>query len=511
MLDQVRSEFGVEVEIVDANLAGAWAPEGQRPPRLLAGPALRAIGLDVLRAGRASVVSVEGREYQLVPLRNSRSVSPTALMAMRVSAAEPAPAWPRHCRRPHVLEARGMRHRGTRKSRGLRCFAAPSRPTFRVVKKSMASGSRRGRCEAHSFCHVSGRRHDAREVAEAAIQAAAVWFDADARVYRRRPGGEYVARGLASGSRCAARRPPTVGARARIRRAVCPVGAPVAGLPGGREGIVVPMAASGPVEWALVLLGAVPAEADVTLEALGRVLGVQMERLALVRAAAARTGFEDVLVRGNRAAELIALDLLRELVSQTSGIGAAAVDSGRRGAPPHGRGGSETAAATAAMKTSPRRRCRFERFRSAQIAAHESSFAPRPIRRSIPTRRSWLMRAHLCCERGFRRRCILSRRRRRGFCRRRPRTLRAASKRSWLGRSVSIATSRWSSSSRVSWPGRRTRPTGLVEFAAGRASRFRRPWARGRAASRRAADRDAPERGEHGRSPLARASGAGDS
>ena len=93
MLDQVRSEFGVEVEIVDANLSGAWAPEGQRPPRLLAGPTLRAIGLDVLRAGRASVVSVEGREYQLVPLRNNRSVSPTALMAMRMSAASQRPTW----------------------------------------------------------------------------------------------------------------------------------------------------------------------------------------------------------------------------------------------------------------------------------------------------------------------------------------------------------------------------------------------------------------------------------
>ena len=84
MLDQVRSEFGVEVEVVDANLTKSWAPEGQRAPRVLAGPELRAIGLDVLRAGRASVVDVDGREYRLVPLRNSRSVSPTALMAMRV-------------------------------------------------------------------------------------------------------------------------------------------------------------------------------------------------------------------------------------------------------------------------------------------------------------------------------------------------------------------------------------------------------------------------------------------
>ena len=55
------------------------------------------------------------------------------------------------------------------------------------------------------------------------------------------------------------------------------------GSTGGRDGIVVPIAADGPADWALVLLGSVPAESEVTLEALGRVLGVQMERLAFGR------------------------------------------------------------------------------------------------------------------------------------------------------------------------------------------------------------------------------------
>ena len=88
MLDQVRSEFGVEVEIVDANLAGAWTPDGQRQSRVLTGPELRQVGQGVLREGRSSVVSVDGREYRLVPLRNNRSVLPTALLAMRVGSAQ---------------------------------------------------------------------------------------------------------------------------------------------------------------------------------------------------------------------------------------------------------------------------------------------------------------------------------------------------------------------------------------------------------------------------------------
>ena len=162
----------------------------------------------------------------------------------------------------------------------------------------------------------------AHDVSEAAIQAAAVWFDADARVYRRRPGGAYVLVASLPGADV----PPegrqlselTLGFQAPFVRA-----APAAGLVGGREGIVVPMATSGSVEWALVILGAVPTEADVTLEALGRVLGLQMERLALARANRMRTAFEEILVRGDWAVELTALDVLRELVSLTSGSGAA--------------------------------------------------------------------------------------------------------------------------------------------------------------------------------------------
>ncbi len=92
MLDQVRSEFGVEVEIVDANLAGAWTPDGQRQSRVLAGPELRSVGQGVLREGRSSVVSVEGREYRLVPLRNNRSVLPTALLAMRIGQSHASAA-----------------------------------------------------------------------------------------------------------------------------------------------------------------------------------------------------------------------------------------------------------------------------------------------------------------------------------------------------------------------------------------------------------------------------------
>jgi hypothetical protein len=304
MLDQVRSEFGVEVEIVDANLAGAWSPEGQRQIRVLAGPELRSVGLGVLREGRSSVVSVEGREYRLVPLRSNRSVLPTALLAMRVAGAGEID---RHAGdvQPWVEVLRGA-------------IEADLSSREEIDGERQQARAVRG---ALRFVTYLASATTERELAEAAIQAAAVWFDADARVYRRRPGGDYALFASLPGAQVPVEgRHLTgldLGGEPLVRAAH------LAGLAGGRDGIVVPIAAAGPAEWALVLLGAMPLDAEVTLEALGRVLGVQMERLALGRSDTIRQRFEDILAGAARAVELTAMDVLRDLVAQTRGSGAA--------------------------------------------------------------------------------------------------------------------------------------------------------------------------------------------
>jgi len=309
MLDQVRSEFGVEVEIVDATLSGAWTPEGERAPRVLAAPELRSVGLGVLREGRATVATVEGREYRLVPLRSGRSVSPAALMALRVSTAAPLGHQEdaeRFDIEPWVEVLRGAIEADLSSREDL----DGERQQARAVRGALR------------FVTYLAAATTAQQVAEAAIQAAAVWFDADARVYRRQPGGTFALVASLPGA--------GVSTDGRVQSDIALGPLTVSGpfvrptpLGAGREGLVVPMVSSGPAEWALVLVGPVPADADVTLEALGRVLGVQMERLALVRTIESRRRFEEILVRSERAIELTALDVLRELVAATGGSSAA--------------------------------------------------------------------------------------------------------------------------------------------------------------------------------------------
>ena len=351
----------------------------------------------------------------------------------------------------------------------------------------------------------------AREVAEAAIQAAAVWFDADARVYRRRPGGEYVLVASLPGANV----PPegrqlselVVGFDAPFVRS-----APVAGLAGGREGIVIPMAASGPVEWALVLLGAVPSEADVTLEALGRVLGVQMERLALLRAAETRTRFEEFLVR-DRAAELTALDLLRELVSQTSGVSAAlwihdGLEHRRMAAVGVGEAGSAAPAGDSDQSTATHQVRTFalgstRRARLELRAGLESPFdsdAPLVADACTSVLRAWLPAAlHPSSAASP---WILPSTAA-DFARRIEEELARAKR---FDRDLALVVVE---SGVMAWPQDTT--DRLVELLRGE---LRGSDVLGLVGERRvvgAADRDAPERGQHSRAPLARASGAGDS
>jgi hypothetical protein len=268
--------------------------------------------MGVLREGRATVATVEGREYRLVPLRNGRSVSPAALMALRVNSTAPL----------------GHQEDGGRFDIEPWVEVLRSAIEADLSSREDLDGERqqaRAVRGALKFVTYLASATTAQQVAQAAIQAAAVWFDADARVYRRQPGGAFTLVASLPGAGV-----PTDG---RVQSdvalsALSPLsvdGPFVRPMPlgAGREGLVVPMVSSGPADWVLVLLGPVPADADVTLEALGRVLGLQMERLALARTIETRRHFEEVLVRSERAIELTALDVLRELVSTTGGNSAA--------------------------------------------------------------------------------------------------------------------------------------------------------------------------------------------
>ena len=127
---------------------------------------------------------------------------------------------------------------------------------------------------------------DAETLARALVQAAAVWYDVDARLYRRDLTGDFVLETWLPGVQ-----PDAASARLSaefVRGATDLHRLGSAGDFGeagaGQDALIVPLAAARRPEWILALIGSVPADADVVLRLVARIAGAQFAIFAERRA-----------------------------------------------------------------------------------------------------------------------------------------------------------------------------------------------------------------------------------
>ena len=113
----------------------------------------------------------------------------------------------------------------------------------------------------------------------ALLQAAAIWYDADARIYRRDLAGRFELHGLLPGARVAPGSaqldPSLVGRDTGVARLTSAGELTEAVF--GHEAVLVPLSGESGVDWVLALFGQVPADADAMLATLGRIAGRQLE------------------------------------------------------------------------------------------------------------------------------------------------------------------------------------------------------------------------------------------
>jgi GGDEF domain-containing protein len=163
------------------------------------------------------------------------------------------------------------------------------------------------------------------ELARAVIHALAVWYDVEARVYQRDLKGDFVlfaslpgavideAGGTLNaqwldGSCEPQRMPPTV----------------EWGQTNGSDVLLVPITAdNGPAEWVLALIGTVPDEATPQIATLARILGVQRELTRQRRRERVRQRFTELVQRPGAAPEVVAQQVVAELVSMVNALGGA--------------------------------------------------------------------------------------------------------------------------------------------------------------------------------------------
>jgi hypothetical protein len=303
LLERARTGFGLEVEVIDATLRHVYPDATTALGRMIEqSPVVRQSLLDTLAGGRPERLDDDsGLEYQLFPLRRQARVrQASALMAVRrsdsgVAASDDQEAWPELARAIVEADLAAADALTDERQHSRRLLA-----TLRFLKHLV-------QVDTES------------DLAQAIVQAAAVWFDVDARIFQRDLSGDFVLHTTLPGARVeeAAKRLSShsfAGGVDAVRLGPIPEWGQSAGE---SEVVLVPLSADGNPNWILALIGAFPLDAESLFAALGRVVGVQLETIRARRRDRTREHFEAIVEQGGAVCELLAVRLVRELADMT--------------------------------------------------------------------------------------------------------------------------------------------------------------------------------------------------
>ena len=298
LLERARVRFGVEVEILDARLKNLYPEGGTDLSRMIHGSsAVRSALFDALAAGRPHRLDGSGLHYRIYPLgRSSKRRQPAGLLAVRGSQSEVG----------HTLDAEPW----SDLARAI--VEADLAASDTLSEERLRTRRLRG---AFSFLEFVIAAADEGALATALVQAAAVWYDVDARVYRRNLAGELALHTWLPGVQPDAEprnlNAHLLGSEAALARIETWGGLGDDGS--GHEAVLVPLSATARADWVLVLIGSVPAEADAVLRLVGQVAGTQLSSIAARQQDEARAEFEALLKQDVKAPELVAMRVVHEL------------------------------------------------------------------------------------------------------------------------------------------------------------------------------------------------------
>jgi hypothetical protein len=305
LIERLRTRFGMAVAVVDARLSPVPPLHDDYFHAALADSAearRRAIG--VLKNGRAEMVVLPGGNYLVQPLRaQGRSRRPVGLLAVgveSVQAGQRAPAsvdgWADMLRT--VLEAD---------------FAASAALAEERNEARRATAALR-------FVSGVGTLGGERDLIRAVIHAAAVWFDVDARIYRKNLSGEYWLHAHLPGieqpaaSSLSSSVVPPAGQTRRIAAGELP--AEFRWSAG--DVILLTLEGTDDSDWVLALGGHVPPSSETLVTAIAQALGAELTRGAQERLERVRAALYKVTTNSD-APQLIGLTALRHLIEFTGG------------------------------------------------------------------------------------------------------------------------------------------------------------------------------------------------
>jgi hypothetical protein len=304
LLSRVQSQLGMEIEVLDSRLEMIYpSADGVMVRTARESAQVRDALLRAIDTGRAQEVEGGGGTYVLQPLRRPGGPrQPVGVMARRRDRAG-APnldgeSWAELAHALIELDLAALNMADGLRQRSLRLSAALA------------------------FLEHLLTAADAGAVARALVQAAAVWLDADARIYRRDPGGDYVLHTKLPGAdvpeRARRLRNGVIEAAPGTIRAISS-GEIVEGAPSAVY--VVPLATTAEIDWFLMLGAPLEAIDASVMKVVARVAGIRLETLAQDAKEHMRTEMALAVQIDGRPSEVVCLDTLATLLG---GVGAAA-------------------------------------------------------------------------------------------------------------------------------------------------------------------------------------------
>jgi hypothetical protein len=302
LLERARTRFGLEVEVLDATLQHVYPASTTALGRMIEeSPVVRQSLLAALADGRPEQLGDAGAQYQVFPLRRAARVrQASALVAVRRSerhteSIDDQRAWPELARA--IVEAD---------------FAASE------ALSDERQHSRRLLATLRFLRHLVETDTEA-DLARAIVQAAAVWFDVDARIFQRELSGEFVLHTALPGAHVEEK------AKRLSAHWLGESAEPIRTGPisewgqtaSGADIVLVPLSVGANPDWVLALIGAFPQDAESLFAVLGRIVGVQLETIRSKQRDRSRIEFQKLVEEGAAVPELLAVRFVRELADKT--------------------------------------------------------------------------------------------------------------------------------------------------------------------------------------------------
>jgi hypothetical protein len=317
LLDVVQFRCGVSFDLVDATLSAVHPPLASDFVGTIAQPGVRERALAVLRSGESRVERDLSIPLALNPLRRDREI--VGLIITTRSRTPSAPLADVDVYRQ--VEAAGQ-------------IAAAAVEIDLVTGAQLAQAwDRTRRLQGIlRFIGQLGARNGERELMQAIVQAASVWFDLDCRIYNREPDGSYTLFAALPGIERSEIKARLDGVAlrnlARVRRLSSAADLEAVGWT-GRRGEVLVFGVGQEPNWIMLLTGVFEPDVEVTFAALAHAVDGHLQQVTNLRVEQWHQRLTAHAIEANLAPERALVRMLEELAGAVGVAGArVSVESG---------------------------------------------------------------------------------------------------------------------------------------------------------------------------------------